>query len=133
MRSRLPILLLFLLIHFTVNSQDGWTTYPFNESQLRKLARLKIEYTFLLDQNRTLSQMVMWCDSISRTDSLIISELNNQLDLKDNLLANRNTTIQKWQDKFDIASSQTTIERKRKRIYFITTLAAVSLLIASQF
>lgn len=133
MKSRLPILFVFLLIPFTANSQDGSTVYPFNESQLRKLARLKIEYTFLLDENRTLSQMVSWCDSISQADSTIISELNNQLDLKDQLLLNRNLTIQQWQEKFNTADSQTLIERKRKGLYFITTLAALGLLVATQF
>ena len=133
MKSKWLIFAAFLLIPCISSSQDGSTRYPLTETQLRKAARVQIEYTYLLEENRSMYDMLRWCDSIQLSDSLIKDNLNSQLSLKDKQIYNRNLSIAQWETKCEISKEQIRRERKRKNLYFVTTSAALTLLVVSFF
>ena len=114
-------------------SQDGSTTYPFSENQVRTMGRVKIEHTFLLDENKNLKEMMEYCDSVAKSDSLVIIQYMIQIRVKNDMLDNR-------EDKHDIlklqlnnCADQVKRERRKKFLYLGTTVGALSLLVLGLF
>jgi len=107
------------------------TAFPFSDDQVRKLARVKIEYTFLLEQNKSLTEMLTWCDSIGRLDCIALEQKDIELKLKDDMLYNREQVIIHWEEKYDLSATHVKKERRRKYLYMGTTASALALLVFS--
>jgi len=104
-----------------------------NDFQMQKTARLKVEYTFLLEQNRSMYEMITMCDSIHFQDSIAITEKNMQITWQGNQLINRQKKYEYMEQQFSSAQEQIKDERKRKRLFIGTTAAAMVLLIMTFF
>lgn len=133
MKQKLITLSVCLLIASTLMCQTGLTSYPFSESQVRTMGMLKIEYTFLLDENKTLMEMLMLCDSVIGADDIAFVEMNNIISAKQNMLNNREEKYSLIETKFMLMEEQIKKERKRKHLYFSTTFVALALLTISLF
>ena len=106
-------------------SQLGLTVYPLSGDQIRTLARVQLEFEFLLDQNRSMAEMLSWCDSIEAVQSSIIYQKDLQLQAKDEMLNARQQQYMALDAKFLIAEQQVKRERRKKNLYFTITLAAL--------
>ena len=131
MLKKLKILSVSLLILCTWSISDGLTQYPLNDLQMRKTARLMIEYTFLLDQHKTMGEMLTWCDSIHVADSIAIEGFRETIRAKDDQLANRQKKHVAMEAKFLLSKEQVKKEVKKKRLYLGTTIGALALLVLS--
>ena len=131
MLKKLLHLGLFLLILCIGTTFDGLTQYPLNDLQMRKTARLMIEYTFLLDQNMSLTQMMEWCDGRHVQDSIAIASLQDLVATRDEQLVNRQEAIGLWKMKFETADEQVREEKKSKNLWKGGALIGLGLLIAS--
>lgn len=103
-------------------SQPGSTLYPLTEFQMRQAARVQLEYTFLLDQNKSMYEMLQWCEQARVQDSIALAERDVQLDLKDQQIANRQKSLIQWEAKYQIIDEQRRKERGRKNIFLTTTI-----------
>lgn len=77
--------------------------------------------------------MLEWCDQARIQDSISLMRKDNQLNLKDEQIANRQLKYVQMEAKFDISQDQIKKERKHKRLYMGTTTAALILLTISLF
>ena len=96
---------------------------------MRKTARLKIEYQYVLDENKNLTQMLDMCTRTGEKDSIAIDGLKFQLEKKDDQIKNRNLVITQWEAKYLLADEQKGKESGRKKLFFITTIVSTSLLL----
>lgn len=133
MKSKCIILGIFLLIPFILKSQDGSTIYPLTEFQLRQLGAVKRQYNYLLWENDTLKKMMILCDSIIGVDDTVFEAKDEQIALQVRQLVNRQETILEWENKYMLSEEQIKKERRKKSLYFGTTLGAVVLLVISLF
>ena len=112
-------------------SGQGSENYPLSGKEIRTLARLLIEYDHLLAQNKTLEQMVTYCDSITEADSTAIHSLQEEINIKVQQLNNRNDVIGLTEEQLENTREQVKFERRRKFLYLITTAGALVLLTIS--
>lgn len=92
------------------------------------MARVMLEYTFLLEQNKNLMQMVDWCDSISAMNQVVISEKDLQLMLKDRQIQDQALIIGLQDDKFNAAEKQISKQSAMKHLFLGTTVLAAIVL-----
>lgn len=114
-------------------SQDGSTVYPLSGEQVRTLARVKLEFINLFEENKNLHQIIIWCDSIDATQKTIIKEKNVLLNIKDDKIRNLQNQNEQEIAKYSLANDQIKKERKNKYIFMGTTIGAVILLTISLF
>lgn len=114
-----------------LKSQGGSTTYPLTEFQLRQLGAVKLQYNYLLWENDTLRKMMILCDSLIGIDDNVFEVKDKQIALQVNQLANREKVISQWKDKYTLSDQQVKKERKKKNIYFCTTIGVLALLVVS--
>jgi len=112
-------------------SQDGSTVYPLTGEQIRTLARVQIEFESLLDQNKTLGQMVQYCDSIKESQVLVIVQKDVQLKAKQDQIDAKQKQFVAMEAKYMLSYDQIKSERKKKQLYMGTTVAALLLLALS--
>jgi len=109
-------------------SQDGSTAYPFSGEQIKTLARVKLEFTFILEENKSMYEMLRWCDSIEAVQQAIIGEKDVQLGLKNQQIDALDNIVSFNIQKFDLSEKQGK-RFKRQRNLSIGTAAAVILLL----
>lgn len=121
MKKGFLILNLFLLIVFICRSQNGSTQFPFTESQVRTMGEWKITYDYILERNNDLTELVRFCDSIRKVDNRIMSNMATMINTQRDLLVNKDLEIEQWEGKFGTAEDQVKIERRKRRLYQVTT------------
>ena len=131
MKKGLLILGVFLLTPFIGICQTGTTLYPFTGEQVRTMAHVKLAYENVLEQNRTLLEMVDWCDSISELNHIAISEKDLQLKLKDRQIQDQVLIIGLQDDKFKVAEKQINKQSTLKHLFIGTTILAAIVLTVS--
>ena len=129
MQKKLLILSVFLLTHFILMSQNGSTVYPLSGEQVRTLARVKLEFTFLLDENKSMHEMLVWCDSITIVNDRIIKQKDIQLLSKDQVIKDLDKIIIFKDDKFKLSEEQQNKLKNQKNLFIGTTLLTTLLLI----
>jgi len=87
----------------------------------------KLTYEYVLEQNKDLKELARFCDSIRTVDDKLIKELTSQTRIQNHLILNKNMEIEQWEGKFKTAEDQVKIERRKKRIYQLTTGLALAL------
>ena len=131
MKNKLLLLSLFLLMTSTLMSQNGSTVYPFNGRQVRTMAQVKLAYENVLDQNKTLLEMMAWCDSVQGAQANVIFQLDDLLIIKDEQIINKNTQIVLEREKFGLAENQIKKERRLKWVFMGTTVLMAGFLTLS--
>ena len=96
---------------------------------MRKTARLKLEYLSLLEENKSIQQMLEWCDSVRVTHMDVIAQLDDILGIKEAKIRNLMTQYNLAEDKYNLANNQITIERRQKFIFMGATALAVTVTI----
>jgi len=114
-------------------SQPGSTRYPLNEFQMRQAARVQLEYIFLFDQNKSMYDMLRMYEKARIQDSISSVEKDKQLAFKEDQINNRQLKFVTMEAKYKMSQDQIKAERKRKRLYAGTTVAALALLTISLF
>ena len=107
-------------------SQPGSTPYPFSDFQVRQVARVKLEYKNLLEQNKSRYEMLQWCEQGRLHDSIANAEKDIQLALKDDQINNRQLALVQMEGKYLLTDEQMRKEKGKKNLYFTTTLIAVA-------
>jgi len=102
-------------------SQDGSTVYPFSGKQVRTMAQVKLAYENILDQNKTLLEMIQWCDSVEATHENIIVQLDDLLGIKEEKIINLKLQNQMGLEMYDMADHEIKREKKLKWIFVGTT------------
>jgi len=110
-------------------SQNGSTVYPLSGEQVRTLARVKLEFTFLLDENKSMHEMLVWCDSITIVNDRIIKQKDIQLLSKDQVIKDLDKIIIFKDDKFKLSEEQQNKLKNQKNLFIGTTLLTTLLLI----
>ena len=129
MKLRLLILSALLLIASTLMSQNGLTLYPFSENQVRTMGRVRLEYTFLLEENKNMRQMLDYCDSIVKADSLVIVQQNIQIRIWSTIVENRDDRYNLMKEQLNNCTDQIKKERRKRFLYMGTTAGALTLLV----
>ena len=93
------------------------------------MARVKVEYTFLLDENKSLKQMVEYCDSMVAVSNVVILEKNKQIQTRQDMLKNRDEKYVFMETQFNTCEYQIKKERKKRYMYMGTTGVAIGLLV----
>ncbi len=96
---------------------------------MRKTARLKLEYLSLLEENKSIQQMLEWCDSIRVTHMDVITQLDDILGIKEEKIYNLQTQYNLAEGKYELANNQITIERRQKIIFMGATITAIAVTI----
>ncbi len=86
------------------------------------MAQVKLAYENVLDQNKTLLEMVAWCDSIKDTQENVIVQLDDLLMIKEQQIENKSAQIVLEQEKYGLAGAQIRKERNLKRLFMMSTL-----------
>ena len=107
------------------------TVYPFNENQVRKIARVKLEYTHLFEENKTLHEMMTWCDSVMGTQVIVIERMDGLLIIKDEKIVNLKSQNKQVLGMYELAGVMIKKERKLKWIFMGTTIVVVGFLTLS--
>jgi len=110
-------------------SQNGSMRYPFSKTQVRTIGRVKIEYTFLLDENKSLKQMVEYCDSVATENNVVILEKNREIQIRQDMLKNRDEKYVIMERQVNTCEYQIKKERRKRYMYIGTTGVAVALLV----
>ena len=85
------------------------------------MAQVKLAYENVLDQNKTLLEMMAWCDSVQDAQANVIFQLDDLIVIKDEQIINKNTQIVLEREKFGLAEGLIKRERKLKWIFVGTT------------
>ena len=129
MQKQSLIFLGFLLILCILTTLDGLTQYPLTDLQMRKTARLKLEYINLFENYTTLSQAKEWCDSIRKANIIVLQKKDLQLTLKERQVEDLNKIILLKDTKFDVAVDQSKKIRQQRNIFIGTTILGGLLLL----
>jgi len=81
----------------------------------------KITYDYILERNNDLTELVRFCDSIRKVDNRIMSNMATMINTQRDLLVNKDLEIEQWEGKFGTAEDQVKIERRKRRLYQVTT------------
>lgn len=71
------------------------------------------------------------CDSLIGVDDAVFEAKDQQIALQVRQLTNREKVIVEWSNKYTLSEEQIKRERRRKNLYFCTTLGALALLVVS--
>jgi len=93
------------------------------------MARVKVEYTFLLDENKSLKQMVEFCDSMSTASNVVILEKNREIQIRQDMLKNRDEKYVIIKRQVSTCEYQIKKERRKRFMYMGTTAGAFTLLV----
>lgn len=85
------------------------------------MARVILEYDNLLEQNKTLGEMMAWCDSVMGTQIQIIGGLDGLVDIKDEKITNLTLQNEQEREKYELAGVMIKKEKKLKWIFVGTT------------
>ena len=114
-------------------SQNGSTVYPFSGDQVRKMGQVKLEYTFLLDENMLLKEMLMHCGQLADVDSTLLSQYAEQLQLQEIMLYNSRKAYNFTEEKYSAMEQEAVKQKKRKYLYIGTTSTLVVVLLLVLF
>ena len=131
MRDKLLTSFVFLVMCCILTTQTGLTQYPLNDLQMRKTARLKLEYIHLDSMNMTLTQALMHCDSVRSSQQTVIVFLDDLIIVNQEQLINQKEQIQVQREKYALAYGMVKKEKKLKWIFVGTTGFALALLALS--
>lgn len=95
------------------------------------MAQVKLAYENVLDQNKTLLEMMAWCDSVQGAQANVIFQLDDLLIIKDEQIINKNGQIVLEREKFGLAENQIKKERKLKWVFMGTTVLMAGFLTLS--
>lgn len=129
MQNKLKNLILFLLLSTILTTFNGLTQYPLNDFQMRKTARLKLEYISLLEENKSIHEMLEWCDSVRVGHMNVIIQLDDILAISQAKVRNLMTQYDLAEGKYELANDQITIERKQKFLFMGATAVAITVVI----
>jgi len=100
-----------------------------NEDQIRKGAELITRYKFLKEDTAYLRAELRVCDYIIEENRQVHQNLLSQIDSYRDLDRLAKHEIEQWKLKYDLAKNQIKQERRRKRIYQVTTGVGVILVV----
>jgi len=86
------------------------------------MARVLLEYTNLLEENKTLGEMMNWCDSVMNTQVRIIASMDGLLIIKEDQIENKAGQIQLQNEKYELAEGVIKKEIRLKWIFVGTTI-----------
>ena len=95
------------------------------------MARVKLEYTYLFEENKTLTEMMAWCDSVIGTQVIVIERMDGLLIIKDEKIVNLKHQNKQVGEIYDLVNEQVKKERKLKWIFVGTTALVAGFLTLS--
>lgn len=97
---------------------------------MRKTARLKLEYLSLLEENKSIHQMLGWCDSVRTTHMNVVIQLDDILSIKEEKIRNLQAQYNLAEGKYDLANTQLKKEKRKKGFFIGTTITAGIIIVA---
>ena len=131
MKNKLLISLVFLLIPYIGICQTGTTVYPFSGEQVRTMAHVRLAYENVLEQNKTLYEMITWSDSVKDMQMNTIVALDGLLIIKEDQIENQKVQLGLERDKFELADGLIKKERKVKWVFVGISVGLAGLLTLS--
>ena len=95
------------------------------------MAQVRLAYENVLDQNKTLLEMVAWCDSVRESQTDIIIQLDDLLGIKEEKITNLTLQNEQEQVRFDLVNDQVGKQRKLKWVFMGTTVLMAGFLTLS--
>ena len=89
---------------------------------MRKTARLKLEYINLLEDNKSLGEMMNWCDSVMGTQTVVIEGLDRFIVIQDEQNSNLKSQIVQHVAKYALADDEIRRQMMLKWIFVGTTI-----------
>ena len=95
------------------------------------MARVKLAYENVLEQNKTLWEMKQWSDSVKATQMNVIVQLDDLLTIKEDQIVNLKLQNQMGSEMYDLANREIKREKKVKWVFVGISFGLAGLLTLS--